>query len=75
MPTATVAPDGTVLAGMILPDVLYTLDAIKARLGVRDHAMRMMRRRGLKVRYLVGRGYVMGRDVIEHVEAMGKPEK
>ncbi len=53
--------------GVINPDELYTLDALKRRLGIRDATLRAARRGGLQVYYKHGRGFVYGRDWIKYV--------
>ncbi len=53
--------------GVINPEELYTLDALKRRLGVRDATLRAARRAGLRVYYKHGRGFVYGRDWIKYV--------
>ena len=53
--------------GVINPDELYTLDAFKRRLGVRDATLRSARRAGLRVFYVHKHAYVYGRDWIEYV--------
>lgn len=57
--------------GVIHPDELYTLTAIKQRLGVRDATLRAARRAGLRVYYVHKHAYVYGRDWIEYVLASG----
>lgn len=53
--------------GVINPEALYTLEAIKRRLGIRDATLRAARRAGLRVHYKHGRGFVYGRDWIDYV--------
>lgn len=55
--------------GVINPDELYTLDAFKRRLGIREATVRSARRAGLRVFYVHKHGYVYGRDWIEYVLA------
>jgi hypothetical protein len=54
---------------------LYRLDEAKARLGWGAAAMRQARRRGLRVRYAGRNAYLLGRDIIAHIEATGRDEK
>lgn len=61
--------------GPIEPHILYPLPELQARAGLGNAAMRTARRAGLKVKYAGGRGYVLGLDFIEYVEANGKDEK
>ncbi len=58
-------------AGEIKADSLYTLDEIRARLGLGLAALRTARRRGLTVRRIGRRGYLLGRDVMAYVEQHG----
>lgn len=53
--------------GVVNPEELYTLDALKRRLGIRDATLRAARRAGLNVYYKHGRGFVYGRDWIKYV--------
>jgi hypothetical protein len=55
-------------AGRIAADELYTLAEIKLRLGLGAAALRTARRRGLKVRKIGRRGFVLGKDVIAFIE-------
>ncbi len=70
MATATI-PD----CGIIEPHILYRLDEAKRRLGWGPAALRQARRRGLRVRYAGRNGYLLGRDIIAHIEATGRDEK
>jgi hypothetical protein len=55
------------VTGTVSPNELYTLEALKGRLGLREAALRSARRAGLKVYYKHGRGFVLGRDWIAYV--------
>jgi hypothetical protein len=44
-------------------------------LGLGIHALRMARRAGLRVKYVGRKGFILGRDLIDHVESNGKTEK
>jgi len=55
------------LSGVINPEELYTLDAFKRRLGVRDATLRTARRAGLRVYYVHKHAYIYGRDWIDYV--------
>lgn len=57
--------------GAIDPDTLYRLETIKTAAGVGDWGLRQMRKAGLPVRYLGGRGFVLGKDFIAHVVSAG----
>ena len=61
--------------GIIEPHILYTLDEAKRRLGWGAAAVRQARRRGLRVRYAGRNAYLLGRDIIEHIEKTGRDEK
>ena len=63
----TMAP----IPGIIEPEKLYRLETIKAASGVGAWGLRQMRKAGLKVRYVGGRGFVKGADFIAHVESSG----
>lgn len=65
MAAATASP------GYISSDQLYTLEEIRARLGLGTAALRTARRKGLKVRRVGRRGFVLGRDVMNYVERDG----
>lgn len=54
-------------SGVINPEELYTLNALKRRLGFRDATLRAARRAGLQVYYKHGRGFVYGQDWITYV--------
>ena len=60
--------------GVIHPEELYTLSAIKRRLGVRAATMRAARRAGLRVYYVHKHAYVYGRDWIEYVLGSEQPQ-
>lgn len=61
-------------AGMVTADALYTLPEIQERLKLGQHALRMARHAGLKVRRIGRRGYVLGKDVMAFIEASGNEE-
>jgi len=58
--------------GEIRGDSVYTLDEIKKRLGLGIAAMRSARRQGLRVRRVGRRAFVLGRDVVAFLEAVGE---
>lgn len=45
--------------------VVYPLSDFQRRTGLGDYAMRQARRKGLRVRYVGGRGFVIGDDWID----------
>ena len=53
--------------GAIVPDALYRLDEVKARMGWRDAAFRAAVRAGLKTHRSGKRLYVLGSDLIAFV--------
>lgn len=57
--------------GFILPDALYRVDELRRRMGWKDAAFRAARRRGLVVRRVGKRVFVIGSDVIAFVISQG----
>ncbi len=55
--------------GVVDPRLLYTLDALKRHIGIKDSTLRAARRAGLQVYYVHGRGYVLGREWIRYVRS------
>ena len=53
--------------GAIIPDAIYRLDEVKARMGWRDAAFRAAVRAGLKVHHSGKRIYIHGVDLIAFV--------
>jgi hypothetical protein len=53
--------------GAIVPDAIYRLDELKARMGWRDAAFRAAVRAGLKTHRSGKRLYVLGSDLIAFV--------
>jgi hypothetical protein len=53
--------------GAIVPDAIYRLDEVKARMGWRDAAFRAAVRAGLKTHRSGKRLYVLGADLIAFV--------
>ena len=53
--------------GIINPHELYTITALKRRLGITDSSLRAARRKGLKVFYAHKQGFVLGEHWINHV--------
>lgn len=56
-----------VIPGAIVPDAIYRLDEVKARMGWRDAAFRAAARAGLKTHRSGKRLYVLGSDLIDFV--------
>ena len=67
MPTISEKP------GLITSDSLYTLEELSARLRLGKAALRQARRKGLKIKRIGRRAYVLGRDVIEWFEKSAEP--
>jgi hypothetical protein len=61
------APPATL--GVVSTMAIYSLDALKDRLGISDAWLRTARRRGLPVRYAGNRGFVLGSDLAKYLEA------
>lgn len=55
------------IPGAIIPDAIYRLDEVKARMGWRDAAFRAAVRAGLKTHRSGKRLYVLGSDLIAFV--------
>jgi hypothetical protein len=53
--------------GIVTPDELYSLTALKRRLSITDSTLRSARRSGLRVYYAHKQGFVLGKHWIEHV--------
>lgn len=67
----------------ILATAMYRIEDLSRRAGVGIWALRQMRRDGLQVRYVGGRGFCLGLDFITYVKergrhshaSLGKPKK
>jgi len=55
--------------GVIDTRAVYTLPALKDRLGITDAWLRTARRRGLRVRYAGRRAFVTGADFVRYIAA------
>ncbi len=55
--------------GEITRESCYMLSEFQKRTGMKRDAMRTARRAGLKVRYLHGRGFVLGSDWLAYLES------
>jgi hypothetical protein len=60
------APPAT--QGVVSTTAVYSLDALKDRLGISDAWLRTARRRGLPVLYAGKRGFVAGADFAKYLE-------
>ena len=54
-------------SGVVNPDQLYTLDAFKRCIDIKDATLRAARRNGLRVSRVHGRAFVLGSDWIDYV--------
>ena len=59
----------------IIPDQLYPLATLSESVGLGKTAIRSLRRKGLKIRYVLGRAFCMGSDFIALVEEIGSVTK
>jgi len=59
--------DSTGVPGVLSADEVYTLHELQRRLRLGRHALRAMRRRGLRVHRVANRGFVVGRDFLDFV--------
>lgn len=67
-PTKTDSTDSAAVPGVLSASEVYTLPELQRRLRLGRHAVRAMRRRGLKVHRVANRAYVTGRDFLDFVE-------
>jgi hypothetical protein len=63
------------LPGEVLPGVLYRYTEACKRMGWSVHSARQARRNGLAVKYLHGKAYVFGDEVIRYLAEAGKDSK
>lgn len=56
-------------ASSLLADEVVTLAELSARLGLGPSALRMARRKGLRIRRIGRRKFVLGRDLVAFLEA------
>ena len=59
------------MSSPIEPNTLYRIEDLKSRTGIGDWGFRQMRRAGLPVRYVGGRGFCLGQHFIDHVIGQG----
>ena len=57
--------------GVILADAAYSLAQVKERIGLGTAAIRTARRKGLIVRRIGRRTFVMGRDLLAYIDEHG----
>jgi hypothetical protein len=60
--------------GVVSTANVYTLDALKDRLGISDAWLRTARRRGLPVRYAGKRGFIIGSEFARYLEQQREEE-
>jgi len=58
--------------GVISADHAYSLEQVKSRLGLGTAAIRTARRKGLIVRKIGRRSFVMGRDLLQYLDEHAK---
>jgi hypothetical protein len=63
------------VTGAVVPEAIYRLDELKARMGWRDAAFRAAVRAGLKIYRSGKRIYVLGTDLIEFVTRSKEGER
>ena len=59
---------------VVQPDVLYPIATFSSTFGVGRHALQAARKAGLPVKYSAGKGWLLGRDWIDHVQRHGLDE-
>ena len=64
-PKATKPPESV---GVISVNEAYTLDQVKSRLGIGTSALRTARHKGLQVRRIGRKSFVMGRDILAYLD-------
>lgn len=57
------------------PALQYPLELFEQIAGLGRAALREARRKGLRVRYVHGRAFVLGRDWLEYCDSAGKGSK
>lgn len=72
MTRAPTPPTPPPLPTRIEPDVMYPLEEAKRVTGWGVHAFREARRKGLTVFYQSRRGFVMGDELIRHIQEHGQ---
>lgn len=63
------------VCGEISIDSSYTLEEFQTRTGLKRDGMRTARRKGLRVIYRHGRGYVLGRDWLAYLDMQAKEDE
>ncbi len=61
--------------GFVMPEALYTIEEVKARLRMGNKTWRQLRRRGVEVIRFGRRHYIMGSMVIEALKQIGKEQE
>ncbi len=67
-------PPSKLLSGFIRADELYTLPELQRRLGIRQAAWRVLRRKGLPFYQVGKRVMVFGQDFFEFVQRQDRAE-
>jgi hypothetical protein len=60
--------------GVVSVTSVYSLDALKDRLGISDCWLRTARRRGLRVHYAGKKGFIPGSEFLRYLEAQVQEE-
>jgi hypothetical protein len=68
-------PPSKLRSGLIRADELYTLPELRRRLGIRQAAWRVLRRKGLPFHQVCKRVPVFGQDFFEFVHKQGQPQE
>ncbi len=58
--------------GAIRSDEVYSLSEVKKRLGLGTHALRMARIKGLEMRKVGRRKFILGADLIAFIDQQGR---
>jgi len=61
-------------SGEITRESCYTLSEFQKRTGMKRDAMRTARRNGLRVSYLHGRAFVLGKHWLDYLEAQASDQ-
>jgi hypothetical protein len=60
--------------GVVSTSAIYSLDALKDRLGISDAWLRTARRRGLRVHYAGKKGFIPGSEFLRYLEQQREEE-
>jgi hypothetical protein len=68
---STSRPD---IPGSLLLEAIYTVEELRLRLGWSDSTLEAAHCRGLRIYHLGGTAYVYGRDLLDFLRTMPRPE-